>query len=133
MAGPKPYLIDFCNAAPDLMEVRNVATLDVDGVDVPADAMQFSLFDRDRVWVGPAYFATNDVEFGGLEDMTARHPNAIVHEPPGEFDRSAPYGLVTWDHPEGPQWSGSMLVPVIEGITAIYDRNRRVVASAPRE
>ncbi len=67
------------------MEVRNVATLDVDGVDVPADAMQFSLFDRDRVWVGPAYFATMGVEFGDREDMIARHPNAIVHEPPLEL------------------------------------------------
>ncbi len=95
MGGTYPYLIDFSNAAPDLVEVGNVATLDVDGVDVPVDAMRFSLFDRDCVWIGPAYFVTNDVEFGGIEEMAARYPNAMIQEPPGEFDRSVPYGLVT--------------------------------------
>lgn len=125
MAAANSYRIDFSNASPDLVEVRNVSSLDVEDLEIPVDAMQFSLFDANNAWIGPAYFVTNDVEFGSLETMRSQYPNALLHKPNCDFDRTVPYGLVTWGNQSAPRWMGSMLVPAIEGVSTIYDRWQR--------
>lgn len=125
MAEANSYRIDFSNASPDLVEVRNVSSLDVEDLEIPVDAMQFSLFDENHAWIGPAYFVTNDVEFGSLETMRSQYPNALLHKPNFDFDKAVPYGLVTWDGQSDPHGMGSMLIPVIEGVSAIYDRWER--------
>lgn len=126
------YQIDFSDFAPTTIEVRHADSLDADGFDVPPDAMQFSFYDEKLRWQAPAYFVTNDVEIGPVEEMKAKHGISNV-----EFDSVAAVSdakecaLVTWDHPAGTEWGGKILVPMVEGQTALFDRSLRKVAWPP--
>jgi hypothetical protein len=130
-AMPK-YQIDFSDFSPTTVEVRRTDSLDVDGFDVPADAMQFSFYDAELRWHAPSYFVTNDVEIGSADEMKAKHGISDV-----AFDSiAAVFGasecaLVTWDHPSGPEWGGKILVPMVEGQVALFDRKLRKVVWPP--
>jgi hypothetical protein len=126
------YQIDFSDFSPTTIEVRHADSLDVDGFEVPADAMQFSFYDEKLRWQAPSYFVTNDVEIGPTEEMKAKHGISDV-----AFDSIAAVfdakesALVTWDHPAGPEWGGKILVPMVVGQVALFDRNLRKVVWPP--
>ena len=120
------YTIDFMNIAPDTMEVQRTDTLDVSGLVIPADAMQFAFFDENRKWIAPSYFVTEDVDVGDLAGLQSRHPDAHLH-----CDVSAEtFALVSWTHPEGPQWNGKILVPLNDDIAVVTRNDLAIVGRA---
>jgi hypothetical protein len=126
------YQIDFSDISPTTVEVRHVDSLRVEGIEVPADAMQFSLYDESLRWQAPAYFVTNDVEVGSIDDMKAKHGiSDVAFDTIGTVYDARECALVTWDHPSGTEWNGKTLVPLVEGKTAIFDRKRKKVAWPP--
>lgn len=126
------YQIGFMDFAPTTIEVLHSDSLDVDGCDVPADAMQFSFYDEELCWQATSYFVTNDVEIGPAEEMKAKHGISD-----GGFDSIAEvfdakeYALVTWNHPAGADCGGKTLVPMVEGQVALFDRKLRKVVWPP--
>lgn len=118
--------IDFMNIAPDTMEVQQTDTLDVSGLVIPADAMQFASFDEDRKWVAPSYFVTEDVDVGDLESLTSRHPDAHLH---GDAVAGS-FALVSWTHPEGARWNGKILVPLNDDIAVVTRKGLAFVGRA---
>jgi hypothetical protein len=128
------YTIEFMDASPTTIECRQVAVITPDAVEVPRDAMQFAFYDSERKWIAPHYFVTNDAEFGTLDDLASRFPNSPLHAPNGEeVPGSCPCALVTWDHPEGSQWMGSMVVPLVDGVTAVFHRADGVIWPKPEQ
>lgn len=117
------YTIDFMNIAPDTMEVQQADTLDVSGLVIPADAMQFAFFGEDRKWVAPSYFVTEDVDVGDLASLKSRHPDAHLH---CDVDAES-FALVTWTHPEGPRWIGKILVPLNDNFAVVTRKGLALV------
>ncbi|NTF18259.1 hypothetical protein G6L37_07550 [Agrobacterium rubi] len=127
------YQIEFSNASPDAVEIRRTGSLDVTGIEVPADAMQFAFYDETRRCQAPVYFVTNDVEIGPAEDMKTKHgilDFAFVSST-SAVSHAEELALFTWDHPAGPEWSGRFLVPLVEGQIALFDRKQRKVVWPP--
>ncbi|MCV9964471.1 hypothetical protein OIU34_21510 [Pararhizobium sp. BT-229] len=116
------YTIDFMNIAPDTMEVQRTDTLDVSGLVIPDDAMQFVFFDEDLKYVAPSYFVTDEIDIGELAELRERHPDAPLHyDPKGE----AKAALVSWS--EEPGAVRTMLVPLLEFVAVIERKSGEVV------
>lgn len=116
------YTIDFMNIAPDTVEVQRTDTTDISGLIIPADAMQFALFDEDLKYVAPFYFVTDEIDVGELADLQARHREAPLHCDPKGETRAA---LVSWS--EEPGVIRRMLVPLLEFVAVIERKSGDVV------
>lgn len=127
------YMVAFDNFAPDTLEVRPVDTLSTVGLQVPDDAMKFAFYDADQKPIGLMHYVSNDPVIGSLEELKARFPQANeIHSEYGRAFEVTQFGLVTWDHPEGPQWSDSCIIPLVEGF-ALVDRTSGEVVWTPAE
>lgn len=121
MAG---YQVEFANNSPNTVEVRKVDTLAVDGIVIPEDAMQFSFYESDGMSnIAPTYFVSNDPAVGTLEELQQRYPQASQMFPDlAKTHAATVFGHVSWDHPDGPQWSDSGIIPLAKGYCALVDR-----------
>lgn len=118
------YTVEFMDFAPTTIEVRKVCGNDVEGVDVPAHAMQFAFFDADGKRLAPTYFVTDEVDSGDLASLMARHPGADLFAE-GTVDGN--YALVRWTHPDGEEWDDEIIVPLGKDIAVVTRECARTV------
>jgi hypothetical protein len=97
--------------------VLPVESTEVEGLEAPLDTRWFEILaDDDMQRVGPAYFVTDEEDFGTLPELRARHPSASYAEP---ADGAGDYGLVS-----NLNGLAKCLVPVTDD-SAFYSRGAR--------
>ncbi len=117
------YYVDFTNIAPDSVEIREVKDRTVDGLEIPADAVQFSFHDEGHTWLAPAYFVTEDFDIGGVEAMKKRNPGCpMLFAQRDDDPEDMQLALISWTHPEDKKWDGRFLLPLRDYVSVV-DRN----------
>lgn len=116
------------DVAPSTVEAREVASTSIDGLSFPDDALWFRFLDEKMKVIGPNYFITEEIDVDSLKNMKNRHRDCNMLFG-GLENVASKYALVTWPHPDGPQWSGRILLPLDDDFAVVERSSGRLVWS----